>query len=136
MKFLAVDPEGQHPMFLVRLYRNKWDDRPTSVDYANLTVGTVGDSAGFGVGCMPLGISRYPEVVPEYLTSIGLTPEEREVVGPCRQSALDAFDYKKRQEEMMRRMLEKPLPPTPGPGYAEEVKRLQQEYERKRSQGR
>ena len=47
---LAVDEVGVH----VRLYKNKWKERPEKVDASTLSLGGVDDKDGFGMGHLPL----------------------------------------------------------------------------------
>lgn len=62
-KVLVMDAEGVH----VRLYKEKWDERPASVDVTQLSLGSVHDGGDFGIGHLPLSkksfISRQPVLV-------------------------------------------------------------------------
>lgn len=49
-KVLAIDNEGVH----LRLYKNKWTQRPAQVDVDSLSLGSIHDKDGFGMGHLPL----------------------------------------------------------------------------------
>jgi hypothetical protein len=49
-KVLVVDEGGVH----VRLYKNKWKERPENVDASTLSLGGVDDKDGSGIGHLPL----------------------------------------------------------------------------------
>jgi hypothetical protein len=53
MKVLAVDHSAIH----VRLYKNRFTNRPQSVDTRELSLGSIDDPDGFGVGHLPLSHS-------------------------------------------------------------------------------
>jgi hypothetical protein len=50
-KILALDDELIH----VKVYKNKWTNRPSSVDLSSLSMGSISDKDGFGIGHLPLG---------------------------------------------------------------------------------
>jgi hypothetical protein len=54
-KILVVDRIGVH----VRLYKNKWRERPESVDPNILSLGGIHDKDGYGIGHMPLTKSAF-----------------------------------------------------------------------------
>lgn len=49
-KILALDDQGVH----IRLYKNKWKDRPAVVDISALSLGNIHDNDGVGLGHLPL----------------------------------------------------------------------------------
>ena len=49
-KILALDDQGVH----VRLYKNKWKERPSVVDVSALSLGSIHDDDGVGLGHLPL----------------------------------------------------------------------------------
>lgn len=49
-KVLVVDERGVH----VRVYKNKWKERPKTIDTSVLSLGSVNDKDGFGMGHLPL----------------------------------------------------------------------------------
>jgi|SRR3990172_4245945 len=54
-KVLVIDKQGVH----VRLFKNRWKDRPISVDVSTLSLGTIHDKDGFGMGHLPLTKSAF-----------------------------------------------------------------------------
>ena len=49
-KVLVIDKDGVH----IRLYKNKWKERPQIIDTNVLSLGSVIDKDGFGMGHLPL----------------------------------------------------------------------------------
>jgi hypothetical protein len=49
-KILMVDEQGVH----IRLYKNKWKERPKTIDASALTLGSIKDGNEFGMGHLPL----------------------------------------------------------------------------------
>lgn len=49
-KVLVVDDVGVH----TRLYKNRWKERPEQVDLSLLSLGSIHDKDGFGMGHLPL----------------------------------------------------------------------------------
>ncbi|HTR41481.1 MAG TPA: hypothetical protein VMH87_07680 [Pseudomonadales bacterium] len=49
-KVLVIDDGGVH----ARLYKNRWTERPQAVDMSTLSLGSVYDKDGFGMGHLPL----------------------------------------------------------------------------------
>jgi hypothetical protein len=60
VKILAVDSRAVH----VRLYKNYFSHRPQSVDVNTLTLGSVYDADGFGVGHLPLTATTFSSWLP------------------------------------------------------------------------
>ena len=54
-KVLATDDTGVH----IRLYKNRWKERPTSLRKDDLSLGSVRDADGFGMGHIPLTRSAF-----------------------------------------------------------------------------
>ncbi|MHC4434552.1 MAG: hypothetical protein ACYTBS_22165 [Planctomycetota bacterium] len=73
-KTLVVDNEAVH----IRLYKDRWKDRPTSVDVDTLSLGTVNDSDGFGMGHLPLSRNAFAAWNPEFLADSTVVEEELE----------------------------------------------------------
>jgi hypothetical protein len=46
----------------VRVYKQKFTERPTHVEIATLTMGTIHDTDGFGIGHLPLSRSGFDAV--------------------------------------------------------------------------
>ena len=73
-KVLAVDTGGVH----IRLYKNKFDGRPTHVDVSSLDLGSIHDPEGFGMGHMPLSYASFAAWEPIFLLANGIDEEELE----------------------------------------------------------
>ena len=63
VKVLAVDSGGVH----VRLYKNRFGTRPKIVDFATLTLGSIHDPDGCGLGHVPLTATVFQAWNPEVL---------------------------------------------------------------------
>lgn len=50
VKILVINNQEAH----VKLYKNKYDQRPSNVDIKTLSLGSVDDKDGFGIGHLPL----------------------------------------------------------------------------------
>ena len=74
VKVLAVDNEMIH----IRIYKQKFSSRPSSVDPKILTLGTPSDSDGFGIGHIPLDKNAFKEWEPELIMNIPVTEDELE----------------------------------------------------------
>ena len=70
-KVLVVDHRGVH----IRLYKNRWKERPQTVDVTSLTVGSIHDTDGFGMGHLPLTKRAFAAWKP---ISIGEQPVQKE----------------------------------------------------------
>ena len=57
-KILAVDSRAVH----IRLYKNVFSGRPLSVDFKSLTLGSIDDPDGFGIGHLPVTSSLHEKV--------------------------------------------------------------------------
>jgi len=66
VKVLAVDDEAVH----VRVYKERFPVRPATVDHGELTLGSVEDADGFGVGHPALALKEFELWDPEL---IGIT---------------------------------------------------------------
>ena len=71
-KVVAVDPDGIH----VRLYQNRWKRRPQGLGAAPLTLGTVNDADGFGIGHMALSREEFSGWKPAFLRREDISPDE------------------------------------------------------------
>jgi hypothetical protein len=74
VKVLAVDPGTIH----LRLYKNKFDNRPKEINTSELSLGGLGDKDGFGIGHVPLDIRGFKNWKPELITNEKVTDEELE----------------------------------------------------------
>ena len=73
-KVLKLEQEIVH----VRIYKQHFQQRPRSIDPAALTLGTIHDKDGFGMGHLPLRLATFMESDPIFLTHVELKPEELE----------------------------------------------------------
>ena len=71
-KVLKLEPEIVH----VRIYKQHFPQRPRSIDPAALTLGTIHDSDGFGMGHLPLRLATFMHREPVFLTHAEVKPEE------------------------------------------------------------
>ena len=71
-KVLVVDSDAVH----IRLYKNTFPERPSSVDPGTLSVGSVRDPDGFGMDHMPLSRSSFYRWHPRYMTHTSITDDE------------------------------------------------------------
>jgi hypothetical protein len=62
-KVLVVDDKGIH----IRLYKQKFPSRPESVDEGTLTLGSIHDSDGFGMGHLPLAREAFWRMEPQLI---------------------------------------------------------------------
>jgi hypothetical protein len=74
VKVLAIDPGVIH----LRIYRNKFDSRPKTIDTKELSLGRLGDEEGFGIGHIPLDVDGFKQWTPELLTNEQVTEDELE----------------------------------------------------------
>ena len=72
VKVLVVDDFAVH----VRLYKNKFDDRPQSIDTSTLSLGTIHDSDGFGIGHLPLAVKGFQDWNPVHLVTEQVNDDE------------------------------------------------------------
>jgi hypothetical protein len=73
-KVLVVEPEGVH----IRLYKNKFKSRPPTVEPTSLSLGTVHDTDGFGMGHLPLTHRAFAAWQPVFVSTGLVTEEELE----------------------------------------------------------
>lgn len=73
-KVLAADSGGVH----LRLFKNKYANRPSCVDPSTLDLGSVHDPDGFGIGHMPLSHSAFHAWLPQFLFASSLGEDELE----------------------------------------------------------
>jgi hypothetical protein len=71
-KVLKLEPEIVH----VRIYKQHFQQRPRSIDPAALTLGTIHDKDGFGMGHLPLRLPTFLNSEPIFLTHAEVKPEE------------------------------------------------------------
>ena len=74
MKVLVIEPAAIH----IRLYKNKFKQRPEKIDVSTLTLGTILDSNGFGIGHLPLSRKDFAAWKPMFMQRNSLSKEELE----------------------------------------------------------
>ena len=74
VKILAIDDDIVH----IRIYNNRFATRPEQVDASQLSLGTLDDQGGFGIGHFPIPLSEFEAWDPRFLQSEGVTEEELE----------------------------------------------------------
>jgi hypothetical protein len=62
----------------VRIYKQKFTTRPTTVDVGSLSLGKPGDPDGFGMGHIPVREAGFLEWQPVLITNTTVTPDELE----------------------------------------------------------
>ena len=73
-KVLALDEDGVH----IRLYKNKWPRRPKDVAPDTLTLGSVYDPDGYGIGHLAMTKEEFYRKDPVFLGHEDLKPDERD----------------------------------------------------------
>ena len=71
-KVLAVEDKGVH----IRLYKNRFKSRPDKVEFSSLTLGTVHDADGFGMGHLPLTHRAFRAWQPVFLAESSVAEGE------------------------------------------------------------
>jgi hypothetical protein len=74
VKVLAIDPQVTH----VKIYKNKYDKRPSEVDINTLSLGSINDKDGFGIGHVPLGKKEFDNWKPVPIGYEKITKEDLE----------------------------------------------------------
>jgi len=74
IKVLACDEQTIH----IRLYKNKWSDRPASVESSELSLGSIFDPGGSGLGHLPISIAEYKSWVPTVIRKEEVADDELE----------------------------------------------------------
>ena len=62
----------------VRVYKQKFQSRPTTVEVGSLSLGKPGDPDGFGMGHIPMREAGFLEWQPVLITKTTVTPDELE----------------------------------------------------------
>jgi hypothetical protein len=73
-KVLKLELEIVH----VRIYKQHFEQRPRSIDASALTLGTIHDKDGFGMGHLPLRLATFLKRQPSFLTYSEVQPAELE----------------------------------------------------------
>lgn len=74
VKVLVIDADEAH----VKIYKNKYDQRPATVDQKTLSLGSIDDKDGFGVGHVPLTRKGFEDWKPVEVNWEEVTKEELE----------------------------------------------------------
>jgi hypothetical protein len=74
LKVLKVEDDIVH----IRLYKNKFTEVPGRIDTSTLTLGTIFDKDGFGMGHTPLSLRTFISWRPQFLQPGLVGPEELE----------------------------------------------------------
>ena len=72
VKVLAVDPVGVH----IRLYKNRFTTRPATVNFGSLSLGSIRDADGFGMGHLPLTHRAFAAWTPIYIADHKVEADE------------------------------------------------------------
>lgn len=73
-KVLKLEPEAVH----VRIYKQHFTVRPRSIDPGALSLGTIDDQDGFGMGHLPLRLNTFMARQPIFLTYAEVRTDELE----------------------------------------------------------
>jgi len=82
-KVLKLESETVH----VRIYKQHYPQRPRSLDPGALTLGTIHDKDGFGMGHLPLRLATFMDREPIFLTHAEVQPDELEGYNLWKESA-------------------------------------------------
>jgi len=74
VKVLVINAEEAH----VKIYKNKYDQRPAQVDLKTLSLGSINDSDGFGIGHVPLERKGFDNWKPIEVAFEDVTPADLE----------------------------------------------------------
>ena len=70
VKILVLEPNAVH----VRVYKQRFSSRPTSVDPASLTLGQLGGKDSFSIGHLPLSKTSFARWEPVFITQQSNNP--------------------------------------------------------------
>ena len=71
-RVLKIDPEIVH----IKIYKQHFSQRPRAIDPARLTLGTIHDDDGFGMGHLPLRMQTFSEREPAFITHLPVAGDE------------------------------------------------------------
>jgi hypothetical protein len=71
-KILRIDPQIVH----VRIYKEHFNQRPRAIDPAKLSLGSIHDEDGFGMGHLPLRTQTFADREPVFITHLPVTDNE------------------------------------------------------------
>jgi hypothetical protein len=73
-KVLAIADGAVH----VKIYKNKYKQRPTEIELSTMSMGSITDPDGFGLGHIPLQKAGFDKWNPEVVTNQEVTQDELE----------------------------------------------------------
>ena len=82
-KLLKLDPDIAH----VRIYKERFSQRPRAIDITRLTLGSVDDKEGYGMGHIPLRLATFQQWQPLFLAYSEVKDEELEAYEVWRASS-------------------------------------------------
>lgn len=71
-KVFVLGEQGVH----IRLYTNKWKERPSSMDTSDLSLGGIDDPDGYGMGHLPLTKATFAAWRPIFLQNSTVSKDE------------------------------------------------------------
>ena len=74
IKVLVMEPEIAH----IKIYKNKFATRPSKIDLKTLSMGSINDKDGFGIGHTPLSRKGFEEWKPVVIANEKVSEEELE----------------------------------------------------------
>jgi len=74
VKILVLEPNAVH----VRVYKQRFSSRPTSIDPASLTLGQLDGKDSFSIGHLPLSRSSFASWAPVFITQQPVSDDELE----------------------------------------------------------
>lgn len=89
VKILALDPDAVS----IRIYRERFASRPVSLDSSALSLGSVDDPEGFGIGHLPLAPYDFAHWFPVQVATEPVTDEELEGYHYWKEAGGGAFDF-------------------------------------------
>lgn len=72
VKVLVINDFEAH----IKIYKNKYNERPTTVDLKTLDIGRIGEKGGFGIGHAPLDRETFDEWKPIIIAFDKVTEED------------------------------------------------------------
>jgi hypothetical protein len=87
VKVLVVDDKGVH----LRVYKNKYPTRPTAVDLKTLSLGSLNDPDGFGMGHLPLSREGFAEWKPALITKDEVRKDELDGYEMWKEAGAEVF---------------------------------------------
>jgi len=76
----------------IRLYKEKFASRPDCIDATGLSLGTINDEHGFGIGHLPLSARNFARWEPVIIAHEGVSSEELEGYNLWKESGGGVWD--------------------------------------------